>query len=51
MVFDTTPQGLLNLLNHGAGLAVPNGGFPQIGGVRSPTIRTCRWDSASSTWR
>ncbi len=34
MVFDTTPQGLLNLLNWGAGLSFNNGGFPQIGGVR-----------------
>lgn len=34
MMFDTTPQGLLNLLNWGAGLSANNGGFPQIGGVR-----------------
>ncbi|MPZ34129.1 MAG: hypothetical protein GEV13_24610 [Rhodospirillales bacterium] len=34
MVFDTTAQGLLNLLNWGAGLGPNNGGFPQIGGVR-----------------
>jgi predicted extracellular nuclease/2',3'-cyclic-nucleotide 2'-phosphodiesterase (5'-nucleotidase family) len=34
MVFDTTPQGLLNILNWGAGLSPSNGGFPQIGGVR-----------------
>lgn len=34
MVFDTTPAGLLAILNHGAGLAPGNGGFPQIGGVR-----------------
>ena len=34
MVFDTTPQGLLNILNWGAGLAPGNGGFPQIGGVK-----------------
>jgi predicted extracellular nuclease/Ca2+-binding RTX toxin-like protein len=34
MVFDTTPAGLLALLNHGAGLPANNGGFPQIGGVR-----------------
>jgi predicted extracellular nuclease/Ca2+-binding RTX toxin-like protein len=33
MVFDTTPAGLLALLNHGANL-VNGGGFPQIGGVR-----------------
>jgi predicted extracellular nuclease/2',3'-cyclic-nucleotide 2'-phosphodiesterase (5'-nucleotidase family) len=34
MVFDTTPQGLLNILNWAAGLSANNGGFPQIGGVR-----------------
>lgn len=34
MVFDTTPAGLLAILNHGAGLNPGNGGFPQIGGVR-----------------
>ncbi|GJE03101.1 5'-nucleotidase C-terminal domain-containing protein [Methylobacterium isbiliense] len=34
MVFDTTPQGLLNILNYGAGLAPGNGGYPQIGGVK-----------------
>jgi len=34
MVFDTTPEGLLNILNWGAGLPANNGGFPQIGGVR-----------------
>lgn len=34
MVFDTTPQGLYNILNYGAGLAPGNGGFPQIGGVK-----------------
>lgn len=33
MAFDTTVQGLLNILNHGAGLSANNGGFPQIGGV------------------
>ncbi|WKA26142.1 choice-of-anchor I family protein [Bradyrhizobium roseum] len=33
MAFDTTVQGLLNLLNWGAGLGPNNGGFPQIGGV------------------
>jgi 2',3'-cyclic-nucleotide 2'-phosphodiesterase (5'-nucleotidase family) len=33
MVFDTTAQGLLNILNFGAGLAPGNGGFPQLGGV------------------
>ncbi|WP_375459038.1 choice-of-anchor I family protein [uncultured Enterovirga sp.] len=34
MVFDTTPQGLLNILNYAAGLPAGNGGFPQVGGVR-----------------
>ena len=34
MVFDTTPQGLLNILNYAAGLAPGNGGFPQLGGLR-----------------
>ena len=34
MVFDTTPQGLLNILNYAAGLTPGNGGYPQIGGVR-----------------
>jgi 2',3'-cyclic-nucleotide 2'-phosphodiesterase (5'-nucleotidase family)/predicted AlkP superfamily pyrophosphatase or phosphodiesterase len=34
MVFDTTPQGLLNILNYAAGLAPGNGGYAQIGGVR-----------------
>jgi len=34
MVFDTTPTGLLNILNYAAGLAAGNGGFPQIGNVR-----------------
>ncbi|MEJ0020174.1 MAG: Hint domain-containing protein [Acetobacteraceae bacterium] len=34
MVFDTTPQGLLNILNFAAGLAPGNGGFPQVGGIR-----------------
>ena len=34
MVFDTTPQGLLNIFNYAAGLAPGNGGFPQIGGLR-----------------
>src|SRR5262249_32312336 len=33
MVFDTTPQGLLNILNWGAGVPANSGGFPQIGGV------------------
>lgn len=33
MAFDTTVQGLLNILNWGAGLGPNNGGFPQIGGV------------------
>ena len=34
MVFDTTPQGLLNILNYAAGLTPGNGGFPQLGGLR-----------------
>jgi Ca2+-binding RTX toxin-like protein len=34
MVYDTTPQGLLNILNHGVNLGDNNGGFPQIGGVK-----------------
>ena len=34
MVFDTTPAGLLAILNYGAGLAAGNGGFPQLGGLR-----------------
>jgi uncharacterized protein YjiK/2',3'-cyclic-nucleotide 2'-phosphodiesterase (5'-nucleotidase family) len=34
MVFDTTGQGLLNILNYGAGLTPGNGGFPQLGGLR-----------------
>ena len=34
MVFDTNPQGLLNILNYAAGLAAGNGGYAQIGGVR-----------------
>jgi 2',3'-cyclic-nucleotide 2'-phosphodiesterase (5'-nucleotidase family) len=34
MVFDTTPQGLLNILEFAAGIAPGNGGFIQLGGVR-----------------
>ncbi|OYW78120.1 MAG: hypothetical protein B7Z37_01215 [Verrucomicrobia bacterium 12-59-8] len=34
MVFDTTPQGLLNILNYAAGLAAGNGGYPQVGNIR-----------------
>jgi predicted extracellular nuclease/2',3'-cyclic-nucleotide 2'-phosphodiesterase (5'-nucleotidase family)/Ca2+-binding RTX toxin-like protein len=34
MVFDTTPQGLLNILNYAAGLAPGNGGYAQLGGIR-----------------
>lgn len=34
MVFDTTAQGLLNILNSPNALAPNNGGFVQIGGVR-----------------
>ncbi|GAA5232292.1 ExeM/NucH family extracellular endonuclease [Verticiella sediminum] len=32
-VFDTTPEGLLAILNYGAGLNPGNGGYPQVGGV------------------
>ena len=41
MVFDTTAQGLVNILNHPAALTANNGGFMQIGGVRvayDPTL-------------
>lgn len=41
MVFDTTAQGLLNILNSPNALAPNNGGFIQIGGVRfsyDPTL-------------
>ncbi|MGD9957351.1 MAG: bifunctional UDP-sugar hydrolase/5'-nucleotidase, partial [Candidatus Nanopelagicales bacterium] len=38
MVFDTTPQGLANILNFASGLSTgptnQNGGYPQIGGLR-----------------
>jgi 2',3'-cyclic-nucleotide 2'-phosphodiesterase (5'-nucleotidase family) len=38
MVFDTSPQGLANILNFASGLStgpsVQNGGYPQIGGLR-----------------
>jgi 2',3'-cyclic-nucleotide 2'-phosphodiesterase (5'-nucleotidase family) len=34
MVFDTTAQGLKNILEHGTGLAPGNGGYPQIGGLQ-----------------
>ena len=34
MVFDTTPQGLLNILNFAASRPAGNGGFPQLGGLR-----------------
>ena len=34
MAFDTTPQGLLKILEYAAGLAPGNGGYIQIGGVR-----------------
>lgn len=33
MVFDTTAQGLLNILNYAAGLNPGNGGYAQIGGL------------------
>jgi 2',3'-cyclic-nucleotide 2'-phosphodiesterase (5'-nucleotidase family) len=34
MMFDTTPQGLLNILNHGVAAGTNQGRFPQIGGVK-----------------
>ena len=34
MVFDTTAQGLKNILEYGTTLAAGNGGYPQLGGVR-----------------
>ncbi|WP_439533734.1 choice-of-anchor I family protein [Polymorphobacter sp.] len=34
MVFDTTPQGLLNILNNPAATTPNNGGFFQLGGVQ-----------------
>ncbi|NBQ92007.1 MAG: hypothetical protein EBT96_11590, partial [Betaproteobacteria bacterium] len=34
MVFDTTPNGLLAILNYAAGLSAGNGGYAQIGGIR-----------------
>jgi len=34
MAFETTPAGLLNILNHAAGLTPGNGGFAQLGGVK-----------------
>jgi 2',3'-cyclic-nucleotide 2'-phosphodiesterase (5'-nucleotidase family) len=34
MVFDTTPQGLLNILEFAASISPGNGGFIQLGGVR-----------------
>ncbi len=34
MVFDTTPQGLLNILNNPNATTPGNGGFMQLGGVR-----------------
>ena len=38
MVFDATPQGLLNILNFAAGLSsgpsVQSGGYPQVGNIR-----------------
>jgi uncharacterized protein YjiK/2',3'-cyclic-nucleotide 2'-phosphodiesterase (5'-nucleotidase family) len=34
IVFDTTPQGLLNIFNYAAGLAPGNGGYAQVGGVQ-----------------
>ena len=34
MVFDTTAEGLLALLNHGVAAGTGQGRFPQIGGVK-----------------
>ena len=34
MAFETTPAGLLNILNYAAGLTPGNGGFAQLGGVQ-----------------
>lgn len=34
MVYDMTPQELLNIFNFAAGIPNNNGGFPQIGGLR-----------------
>ncbi len=34
MMFDTTPEGLLALLNHGVAAGTGQGRFPQIGGVK-----------------
>jgi len=34
MVFDTTAQGLKNILEYGVTLSAGNGGYPQLGGVR-----------------
>jgi hypothetical protein len=34
IAFDTTPQGLLVILNFAAGIQSGNGGYPQIGGLR-----------------
>ena len=33
MVFDSTPQQLLNILDFAAGLSAGNGGYAQIGGI------------------
>ena len=34
MVFDTTPQGLKNILEYGVTLPAGNGGYSQLGGIR-----------------
>lgn len=34
IVFDTTPAGLMAILEYAAGLAAGNGGFPQVGNLR-----------------
>lgn len=50
MVFDTTPQGLLNILEHAATRAPGNGGYAQIGGVKfsfDPTNAGTKVESVS----
>lgn len=34
IVFDTTPAGLMAILEYAAGLAAGNGGYPQVGNIR-----------------
>ena len=49
MAFDTTAVGLKALLEHGVELTLPNGGFPQIGGVISHGILTYQSAPACGT--